>query len=59
MSKPINLNKVRKARAKAEKCVQADRNSVLYGLPKSARTTAKQEAERQSKDLDAKRRDKP
>ena len=46
MSTPVNLNKARKARARADRKAQADRNAVLHGLPKAERHRAKAEAER-------------
>ena len=54
MSRPINLNKVRKARARAEKKARADANAVLYGLPKSDRAHASRENARQARDLEGK-----
>lgn len=56
--KPINLNKVRKARAKADKRATADRNAVLHGMTRSERERARAEAERQARLLDAGRRDR-
>ncbi len=44
MAKPINLNKARKARARAEKRSQADQNAVKYGRSKSEK--AQEAAER-------------
>ncbi len=37
MSAPINLNKARKARARAEKTARAAENVVIYGRTKAAR----------------------
>lgn len=54
---PINLNKVRKARAKVAAKKQADRNAVIHGLPKAERKRAKAEAERERVRLDAGRKD--
>lgn len=48
MSQPINLNRVRKARARADKKARADANAVLHGLPKAARLAAQKEAARSS-----------
>lgn len=54
---PINLNKVRKARAKAARKQQADRNAIVHGLPKAARDAAKAEAQRVARLHDRTRRD--
>ena len=54
MSTPINLNKVRKARARAEKKARADANAVTYGLTKSEQDRAKRENSRAARDLDGK-----
>lgn len=45
--KPINLNRVRKQRARQSAREQADRNAVIHGLPKAERKRAKAEAERE------------
>ena len=44
MAKPINLNRVRKERARKAARDTADRNAVLHGLPKAAKAQAKAEA---------------
>lgn len=41
MSTPINLNKVRKARARVEKRAQADENAVKFGRTKAVRAAEK------------------
>ncbi|SNS40823.1 DUF4169 family protein [Tropicimonas sediminicola] len=46
MADPINLNRFRKAKARKQAREDADRNSVLYGLPKAKKTRARAEAER-------------
>lgn len=45
MAEIVNLNRARKAKAKAEKAKQADANRVLHGTPKSLRklTEAREE----------------
>ena len=45
MAEIVNLNRARKAKAKAEKAKQADANRVLHGTPKSLRklTDAREE----------------
>ncbi|WP_299551287.1 DUF4169 family protein [uncultured Tateyamaria sp.] len=54
MSTPINLNKVRKARARAEKKARADVNTVAFGLTKAEKNLAKRENIRSARDLDGK-----
>lgn len=54
MSTPINLNKVRKARARAEKSVRGDANALTFGLTKAQRETAKRENSRLARLLDEK-----
>ena len=48
---PINLNKHRKARAKAARRAQADRNAVLHGLPKAERERAQAQEQRRQEQL--------
>jgi len=58
MAEPINLNKARKARAKAQAKADAGRNRSLFGLKKAEKTVSKLEAERARRALDqAKRED--
>lgn len=56
MAEPVNLNKARKARAKAEAQAKAAQNRVAFGLTKSERTVSKLEAERARRALEAKKR---
>lgn len=46
MSTPINLNKVRKARARAAKKVRADANAATFGMTKAEKDRAKRENSR-------------
>jgi len=57
MSKPVNLNRFRKQKARAEDKARADENAVTYGRRKSAKTLDKARADKASRDLDAHRRD--
>ena len=41
MAEIVNLNRARKARAKAEKTKQAETNRVLHGTPKALRNLQK------------------
>ena len=55
--KPINLNKARKARAKAAAKVKAAQNRALFGLGKAQKTVSQLEAERARRALDHAKRD--
>jgi len=57
VSKPVNLNRVRKARANAAQKVQADRNAVKFGQPKANRQQADAERIAEQKRLDQHRLD--
>jgi hypothetical protein len=57
MVEPINLNKARKARAKAGAKVQAAENRVRFGLGKAEKTMSKLEAERARRALDQNKRE--
>jgi hypothetical protein len=58
MAEPINLNRVRKDRAKAEAKAKGAQNRTLFGLKKTERIVAEMEAERARRKLDqAKRED--
>lgn len=54
MSTPINLNKARKVRARAEKTARGDANAVTFGLKKSDRERAQRENSRTARALDEK-----
>lgn len=57
MADTVNLNAVRKARAKAADKARAEANRVLHGLPKAERDKARAERERLSRLLDQSRRE--
>jgi hypothetical protein len=58
MVEPINLNKARKARAKAQAKAQGSQNRGLFGLAKPTKLASQLEAERARRKLDqAKRED--
>jgi len=51
---PINLNKVRKARARVAAKARADNNVVVHGRSKMQKTTDGLESARLGRDLDGK-----
>lgn len=55
MGDVVNLNRFRKARAKAEKERQAGENRILHGRPKSEKQQTDAERERGDHDLDGKK----
>lgn len=52
MVEPINLNKARKDRAKAQAKAKAGQNRSIFGLRKAEKTVSKLEAERARRALD-------
>ncbi|QAY75390.1 DUF4169 family protein [Sphingosinicella sp. BN140058] len=57
MADIINLRMARKAQARAAKDAAAERNRAAHGRTAAERKTAKMEADRQRRLLDAARRD--
>lgn len=57
MAEIINLNRARKARAKAETAAQADANRAKFGRTKAEKQLDQAEAERQAKLLDDSKRE--
>ncbi|MGZ2258052.1 DUF4169 family protein [Roseobacter sp. A03A-229] len=57
MSAPINLNKARKARAKAAKKAQADENAVRFGRTKAEKDAESAQAKKTARDLDGHKRE--
>jgi len=57
MVEPINLNKARKARAKAVGKREAAENRVVFGLNKADRTVSRLEAERARRALEQRKRE--
>lgn len=55
--RPINLNRVRKARARAASKVAADANAVRFGRTKGAKARDRDDAARRDAALDARRRE--
>ena len=57
MAEPINLNRARKAKARAAGKAQAAENRVAFGRTKAEKTVSKLEAERARRELDGKKRE--
>lgn len=57
MSKPINLNKFRKERDRAERRRQGDANATKFGRSRAERSLDEARAEKETRDLDGKRRE--
>ncbi|MGR3804808.1 DUF4169 family protein [Marinibacterium profundimaris] len=57
MSKPVNLNRVRKDKARADAKARADQNAVKFGRTRAEKDRAKAEAERASRRLDGHKSD--
>ena len=57
MSEIVNLNKARKARARADGKARADANAVKFGRTKTEKSLDKSKADKARSDLDAHRRD--
>ena len=58
MAEPINLNKARKARARADDQAAAAQNRVRFGRTKAAKQLDKARADKAARDLDASRRER-
>ncbi len=52
MGKPVNLNRYRKEKARAEKKARADHNAAKFGQSKADKTVAKLRQDKQRRDLD-------
>ncbi|MBM1309083.1 DUF4169 family protein [Sulfitobacter mediterraneus] len=57
MSTPINLNKVRKTRARVEKKARAEENSIKFGRSKAEKDGQKAAADKVVRFLDGHKRD--
>ena len=56
MSKPVNLGRYRKEKARAEKKARADENAVRFGRTKAERDLEKARADKAASDLDGHRK---
>lgn len=57
MGKPVNLNRFRKDKARAEKKARADQNAVLHGRSKAEKQLDKARNEQKHRRLDDHKRD--
>jgi Domain of unknown function (DUF4169) len=57
MVEPINLNKIRKARAKADAKAKGAQNRTLFGLKKTEKIVSEMEAARAQRKLDQSKRE--
>ena len=57
MSTPINLNKVRKDRARAEKKARADQNAIAFGRSKAEKDATRARGAKARRDLDGHKRE--
>lgn len=57
MSEPVNLNRARKAKAKADEALKAARNRVAFGRTKAEKDLAGARRDKAARDLDAKKRE--
>jgi hypothetical protein len=58
MAEIVNLKRVKKARARAEKEAQADANRIKHGTPKALRDLARARDEKAAREIDAHKLDK-
>jgi len=52
MSRPVNLNRFRKQKARADKRARGDENAAQSGLSKAEKTLARARADQARRDLD-------
>lgn len=52
MSKPVNLNRFRKHKARAEKKARADENAVKFGRDKTQKALDQKRSEKMRKHID-------
>ena len=52
MSQPVNLNRFRKDKARAEKKARADQNAALHGRSKAEKELDRARADKAARDLD-------
>ncbi len=52
MGTPVNLNRYRKEKARAEKKARADQNAVAFGRSKAEKQVVKLQKDKQNRNLD-------
>jgi hypothetical protein len=57
MTDPVNLNRFRKARAKADAKARAAENRVAFGRTRAEKALAEARREKAARELDAKKRE--
>lgn len=57
MSEPVNLNRFRKQKARAEKKARANQNAVTFGRTKADKQLDRTKAQKADRDLDGKKRE--
>jgi hypothetical protein len=57
MAEPVNLNRFRKQKARAEKKARADQNAVKFGRTKAEKQLDRAQADKANRDLDGKKRE--
>ncbi|NVO55161.1 DUF4169 family protein [Rhodobacteraceae bacterium B1Z28] len=53
MGKPVNLNRFRKEKARANEKVRADQNAIKFGRTKAEKEVSKLRQDKQQRDLDS------
>lgn len=59
MAAPVNLNRARKEKARAEKKARADENVVRFGRTKAERVLEEARARKAARELDGAKREEP
>lgn len=57
MTVPVNLNRFRKQKARAEKAARADENSIKFGQSKTVKSLDRARTEKSARDLDGHKRE--
>ena len=57
MVEPVNLNRFRKEKARADTKARADQNAVKFGRTKAEKDLAQARSEKAARDLSAKKRE--
>ncbi|CUJ94167.1 hypothetical protein PH7735_01714 [Shimia thalassica] len=57
MAEPVNLNRFRKQKARADKKARADENAVRFGRTKAEKNREQNEADKAASHIDSHKRD--